>query len=364
MRGINCNFSAPKAILGEWVEQLVLKDAGLAWAYENGYMSDERISVEADGVRLTVLGTVADPVMTTVVYLVEGVDAEGAGAHISAVNGEGSFSWHDSPVDTPLGKVGMAHTDPLPEGENSVTLQLRSGGKLKSDLQASVTVDREEISRVSREYPLEYRWTMEGVSVEAHRVVYTPTQMLVEYTIAGGGSLGGTVRNDEHIYLLDSKGNQFNSSFRKGEMIEEDVWRSYAVFEWPKDTEDLQMVIPVLGRRELVDVEFTPDSVGKRQELDPGLQLAAWRTNGEIWNSKDILELGFKFEGDIRAFSEWTAVDADGNTHELDRPRWGMTGAEEFYGVSLDSFDPVKVRASEAQVVVRGDWEIPLPGAE
>ena len=59
-------------LVGTWVQELVLRDAGLSWAYDNGFMENSQVSVSREGITLTVLGTVADPVQTTVIYLLDG----------------------------------------------------------------------------------------------------------------------------------------------------------------------------------------------------------------------------------------------------------------------------------------------------
>ena len=353
--------SAQMPYVGDWVRQLVLKDAGLTWAYENGYMSESRVIAEKDGVRLTVLGTVADHIQTTVIYLIEGLNNQGA-VSIDAINGNQVGSWQSPPIDTHLGKVGMIHTNPLPNGRHFLTIRVRiESTTIASGPELNVEVSREAISRLSQEFPLDYRKTADGVTVEARRVVYTPTQVLVEYTISGGSPIEGPF-SEYAIYLVDTEGNRLVSSFSTGSEISGSQWYCQVVFNRPDDIRNLQMVIPTLGRYEEVNLVFTPEDVGKLNILDPDLTLVSWAKSQ--YPPSEQLELQVEFGGSVRGLRGWTLTSADSDTYDVKVMGMGWNKYSTIYGFNATYSESIKLTAAYAQYIVRGNWQIPLPEGE
>ncbi len=353
-------------ILGPWVQKLVLRDAGLNWAYENGYIKDSLVSAERDGVKLTILGAVADSVHTTVIYLVDGLQADTTNVYIREVNGEGVASWTEPGSDTPLGKVGMAQTRALPAGENVLTVVLRQGGNLSGDLEVNITLDREEISRLSQSFDLAFVDTVDGITVTARRVIYTPTQVMVEYTVSGGGTLHGTVRPEYRMYLLSAEGMRLDSVVGIGSYVD-GQWELQQVFNRPQNASGLKMVIPALGRYEEVALEFGPEDLNTEKEVfGSKLMLSGWHS------SAGRLEVTIIYpSGAVQTLGNWTVTGAGGEPIKV-------MGQGNIWGGSVDDTlraitdvlhieigtAPVRASVSKVQVIVPGNWQIALPSAE
>ncbi len=348
-------------ILGPWVQKLVLKDAGLNWAYENGYIKENLASAESDGVKLTILGAVADPVHTTVIYLVDGMHVDYPYATISAVNGEGVASWSDRGSDTPLGKVGIAQTRALPAGENTLTVTLMKGGNLNQELEVKITLDREEISRLSQSIDLDYEQTVDGITVRANRVVYTPTQVMVDYSVSGGSTLQGTSRPEHGIYLLAADGQQYNSVMGGGSYKDEQ-WELQQVFNHPQKKGPLTMVIPALGRYVDVNLEFTPKDLNTEKEvLGTKLMLTGWQGRLDV-------TVQYPAVGRIQELRNWYVKDAAGKKYETfrDGQSWSPAAGELFKSVTdrlqiEEGVIPVSAIAQEVQLIIEGNWQLALP---
>lgn len=358
--------SSRMPLIGPWVRELVLKDAGLNWAYENGYIQADQASVQRDGVSLTVLGVVADPVQTTVIYLVDGLKNEFTHVAIRAVNGEGVASWFQPGIDTPLGRVGFTQAKALTEGDHELTVTLLKGGNLAADLEVNVFVKREENSRLSQSYALDYEVTVDGITVQAERAVYTPTQVMVEYTVSGGGNLEGLTRPEHALYLLTPEGEKLNSVMGGGSMVGENRWELQQIFNRPAKIDGLKMVIPALGRFEEINLEFSPAQLGRtRKVLNSALKLEDW-----VHHSGGLkVKVGYQMDGLVQALRGWSVVVAGGGIFENPIPgqEWGWADESFVYSAYLltikEKSVPVKAIAKEAQLIIEGHWEIDLPAA-
>ncbi|GEM_PF-2492886 len=353
--------------IGPLIKQLVLRDAGLSWAYEHGYMDGSLATVEQDGVKLTVLGVIADPTQTAVIYLVDGIE-EDFSVYISKINGDGAASWTSPATKTSVGTIGIAQTYPLPEGEHTLTVILveedRDAGRRNERLSLELVTDRENISKLSISYDLDQEVTFDDISVKAKRVVYTPTQIMVEYTVIGGTGVGGAIPQEYASYLLTESGEKLYRVRSYGSHIADGVRELYEVFERPADVSNLKMVIPVQGKHQEINIEFSePTTIGI---LDTDIRFAGWVHEGNMIE----IEMHYEKYGRVKSITGWSVVDEGGNTEELTIWKGESFGAYENPGdfawvttkYELEETDrPVKLIATQVLTIVEGNWEIILP---
>lgn len=350
-------------VVGEWIQYLVIRDAGLEWAYQNGYISNPRISVESGSVSFAILGVVADPVQTTVFYLVDGFRGASPWVSIAAVNDRGVASWSAPGVNTPLGVMGMAHSYALGEGDHELTLVLNKSGNLTSELELRVPVSREAISRLSQSYNLVFSKTVDGVTLSANQMVLTPTQIRVDYTVNGGGLITGGIRKEHTITLLSENGEKTDSAQGGGTQIDGE-WQLYQVFNRPSSLFGLKMFVPALSRYEEINMELTREDVGNSKE-DYGVSLQDWRVNGST------IEIDVRFTNEkIQGLGKWSILGQDGKIYAAENPGYsfrtagdGPVGAT-YYLPLEDGVTPVKVVAGEVQLIVEGNWEVTLPSIQ
>ena len=341
--------------LGDWVRQLVLKDVGLAWAYEHGYISKHQETVSKNGCKLTILGTVADPIQTTVIFLLEGMD-EIPPIGLWSATGElySLYSWTDQQANTPLGFLGMVHTDPLPPGGQVLKMEVNELG-----LTIDIPVTRELIGRASREYILDFEETVGEATLKIHRLTYTPTQIKVEYNVFSSGYVAHSNQFPApDMFLVDGKGNRMQET-RSMVISGNNNWKGYNIFNRPRNTHNLSLFISDWAITQPVDLAFTPGDVGKELSVAGStLTLVSWEMNGPVWGSEDILELQIKCDGWIQDLAEWE-VDA------LARPTMQRKVNDNLaVGFTVPDCTPKIITARLAHLFVPGNWEILLPDAE
>ena len=348
--------SAQVPYLGNWVQELVFKDAGLAWAYEHGYIDDKQVTAVRDGVKFTILGTVADPIQTTVIYLAEGM---GADPHVYTRRGDGddvsSFSWHawnSKPISTPLGLLGMVHSEPLPQGDHDLVVQLQKGGNLKSDLALNIMVSSEPISKVSQEYVIDYQETVGNLSIKADRVVYTPTQIRVDYTVSGGSDFRGIAATGrEDIYLSDSEGNrQFRLYSSRGQSVVGE-WDCYDVFDRPQAANSLGMEISTWVYFEGADLASASDDALDFLVL-PG-------ENGRMSGSGGIFRVKSVIEGQMEVLGWSLKTWYFPQDYDQASPPVHSDGSP--LGCGIANIESDKAYADGTMVIKPVGWTIPLP---
>ena len=160
--------------IGVYIQEFALRHVGLQWAFDNGYMQGTVDQVSKNGVTLKILGVIADPVETTIIYLLQGVDESaikesGTNVYIPRVDGEGAGSWTSKPVATSVGFVGTSHTKALPNSTGTIEVEVRLPSGSKMGL--TIPVSREEISKLAEEVELNFAETIEGITVKASKVV-------------------------------------------------------------------------------------------------------------------------------------------------------------------------------------------------
>lgn len=354
--------------LGVYIQQFAMRHVGLEWAFENGYMQGTVAQISKNGVTLKILGIVADPVETTVIYLLQGVpgattETPGAVVYINSVDGEGVMAWTNQHLAaTSVGLVGTTHTRALPNttGIINVEVKLPHGDTMA----ISIPVSREEISKLAQDIELNFEQTIEGITVRATKAVLTPTQLMVDYSITGGHDVWGVPPQD-YLSYLSADDERYRKSDGSGGHLdyETDTWHLKSVFSRPKDLSEVKLVIPALSRSVPAELEWHLDGDRATAATDSGVELQIFDIR------KAVSSVYFRYypTETIWAPLEYTVTHADGSISVAKYPRQSWrpgdsvnphwTGVE----IELDSSSmPVVIRASAMSFVINGPWEIPI----
>jgi hypothetical protein len=367
MAPVAVNGSVDFPGVGTWIQQAVLRDSGLSWAYENGYVKGTMAQTSLDGVTLRILGVVADPVQTTVIYLLQGVEASANGSgnvpsvSITRVDGEGVASWTEPGNKTLFGQVGIVSTSPLTEDRSTLEVSLISAGT--SRLSLTIEADREELSRLAHSTDLNTLVSLEGIDVAGQRITVTPSQVVVEYTISGGQFAQGLIPEDMTLKLVTASGAEISASSSHGP-VTDGVRHIRTVFDRPADLNGAKLVIPVLAKFQDTQVAWSLVD-GK---VIYGVADAVFLQNVSYGAGQLAFEMVVDRAGDIWNFHGFEVENAAGEIHVLghNRSNWWHPGdidTIEVVGTRIslpEGFVPVLLRATEAEILVRGPWVMDL----
>lgn len=199
--------------LGPWAKKAILREAGFEWLYRDGHLLEEPVKLERDGFELTVLGYLADPLQTSLVYALEGPgSAEGLDSFVGkagvSFTGAGGVSglWRSYPLATPLGVLFVQQGDPI-SGETKINVEMC--GESGPPAVAQMAVVPATAVTVSADRIIEQTQSSNGCSVTLHRLLRTPAIMTVELISdkpisaygsnptlkAANGSVAGIVQN-------------------------------------------------------------------------------------------------------------------------------------------------------------------------
>jgi len=359
--------AADLPLIGPYIQQIAFRHVGLGWAFEHGYMQGTIAQVSKDGVTLKILGVVADPVETTVIYLLQGIDEattenEGAIVHITSVDGNGVVSWTNGGLArTSLGIIGTTHTRALanPTGIISIQTKLPQGDTMA----LSVSVSREEISKLSQEFPQVHEQVIDGITVKTTKAVLTPSQLMIDYTMNGGHGVWGATPREYRIHL-SAGGENYTQADGSGGYLDSvtNTWHLQAIFARPKTFEDIKLVIPALSTTVDTSLEWSLE------------QARATATNGDY--SMELFDISVE-EGLVSfrylpSLTVWaprglSVTYADGNEEQIERPNaiWrgdGITppGWSGFELELTSGSTPIRLRASALEVIVSGPWTLPI----
>lgn len=371
-------------VVGPWIQEVILSNAGLRWAYEHDLIAGTLARDAHDGIELKVLGVLADPAQTSVIYEVTGLppdpsDGEQAepvrahdglfwsppprtghpGVFIPRVNGQGTASSTPMAVRTPLGLVGTTFTYPLETEEAVLTVSLDYQGKSWS---VDVPVSRAPLGRYTREVPAGLSQTIGEVTVTVERVFYTPAQTIVEYVLTRPPFHGSTIWNNNrwspHVETADGRklygdGNSLGRYRDDGRQVER--------LGFPATAESATLVFPGLVRGEPASLEW-PLAPGEQVQEHAGtaIRLSRWQRDGQ----RLAVELEFP-AGAVTGLRSPVAVDAAGREFPTD----GGEGASESEGRAWRQYqwelpagaDPVAIRIDGVGIMQEGPWRFPLP---
>jgi hypothetical protein len=347
--------------IGVLIQQFAMRHTGLGWAFENGYIQGTMIQTSKNGVTVKVLGYLADPVHTTVIYVIQGVDSRqiednAIPVTINSVQGEGVFSWGGEVTATAVGFVGTVHTWAIPDPE--ATLNIAIGLPGNDSMNIILPVSREEISRLAEVKEIGSQRTMSGITVAVDSVTVTPSQLMVEYRLEGQKHEAGGLWGQEVMHL---RGPSLYMEPRAGSGGTFDAqtltWHLKAIFDRPADLSGLEFIIPVQAQH--VDVSFewpleATTAVAHSGDMSFEIYDAVVTANSVFFR--------YLFREDIQNLRSFELLYQDGSSEHIAHPvlSWSYL---QWLGVSLpvrEAAVPVAVRAYAVSVPVKGPWVIPL----
>lgn len=347
--------------IGMLIKQFTMRHAGLDWAFENGYVQGTMAEASKDGVTVKILGYLADPVHTTVIYVIQGVDRQELDHNlvpvtIRSVQGEETFSWGGEYTATALGYVGTVHTWAIPDQDAILHIHIGLPGEDSMSIRLPVT--REAVSRLATVSEVGREYSLHGVTVAVDKVTLTPAQLMVEYRIQGQGQQAGGLWGQETFHL---RGSGLRVEPRAGSggtfQSETETWHLRAIFDRPDDIQGLEFVIPVLAQQIDVAMQWSLTQQTAVAESG-GISLTIY----DIAVSEGNVHFKYDYQEAVQNLRDFTVVYADGSFEHISHPTMSWSYLE-WTGVQLPvkpGAVPVAVRADAVSVPLHGPWVLPL----
>lgn len=365
-------------LVGPVVTEIILKDAGLAWAYEMDLIGQSPIEVREGDITFRVLGVMADSRRTTVIYQFTGVPRQGAEdgkpvrasrglfgpppprqpaeVTISKVNGVGGMSSANPPKETPVGLVGTVSTMPIENPTAELTLAVRVGEKV---FEVKVPASRAGTDRFSREVAVNQSKEIDGVTVTVEAVIFTPAETVVRYQVKAPWFYGAIQWNPEtdskHLVVDGKRVEQVSGSGGVNGLM-------FASF--PPVSGRLQFIVPVEAKGVPIEAQW---------DLKPG---ATSQVGGqtitltEVEREGNAIALAWETQktDSYLGITGYEIVDSAGNARSLMRQNQSMSNYEHqgkrIYRFATElppGVDPVAIRATSLGVKVTGPWIFDLP---
>lgn len=369
-------------LVGPVVTEIIMKDAGLKWAYDTGLIQGNLAEVRQGGVTVRILGVMADSRRTTVIYQVKGAPArpktggkpmEARGlarpvpysptvdASISKVDGKGGFSSFSPPTETPVGWVGTVSTLPL-EGESAeLELTFRVGDER---LSVTVPASRAETDKYSREVVLNETREIDGIAFTVETVTFTPAETIIRYREEKEpffGSVQWDPETEGHYlevdgtrYAVTGGGSGVNHVFHEA---------------YPAVTgKSVKLVFPAAVKGVPVEATWPLTEGAVAEVLGVPVTLASYQREGDV--------VSFEWESPDRApfvgVSTFEVIDQNGEVYDLSTQSTGWSSESNYVddaGIRhrrfsmelLPGVEPVAIRARSAGVKVTGPWIFELP---
>ncbi|MGE5654227.1 MAG: zf-HC2 domain-containing protein [Bacillota bacterium] len=370
--------------IGPWLQKMALQRVGLEWAVENGYVQGTVAQASNNDVTLRIIGVVADPVQTALIYLIQGLErpqehanenelkAQRAGeidasrspipetalpqVRIVSVDGQGTSSWSQRPTWTSLGLVGVVETHPLPNEQGAIEMALYPHGDGNEKVQLTLPVSRAAESKLATVVPLDYQKTVDGITVRGDRVILTPMQMRVEYSVEGGHNVNGSIPTEYASYLTSASGQRMTG--HGGGSLNGAMWKYRAIFDRPSDLNGLTMVIPWLSKDVPIQLSwpFDADEPGQVALGTPVELKTRYVRPGEV-----CFELLWQQSERAWGFGGIKIYDAGGRLMDFNE-QWVEGNSSSVYGFrSPERSTPDRLSINTLEQVVAGDWVIPIP---
>lgn len=364
-------------LVGPVVTEIILKDAGLAWAYDMGLIGESAAEVREGAVSFRVLGVMADARRTTVIYQITGLPRSSGREEPARsrppslldgrpdsppfpgikVDGEGTMTQGGPPVETPIGLVGTVSTLPLSNPTAELTVMVRLGEKA---LEVKVPASRTETDRYSREVVVNQSQEIDGITMTVEAVIFTPAETVIRYR-RDGPMFYGPIQWDgkaEAKHLLVN-----------GKRVEVRNWgggfNGREFISFPPTSGRLQFVVPV---------EVKPSPVDVRWELSrPGETVWVGEnpvTLVEVRKESGVIDLTFTnpTSESFMGLAGIELVDGSGDARPVAHMNHGESNYQrdgtrtQHLSVQLpEGFDPVAIRATNTGTKVVGPWIFDLP---
>lgn len=363
-------------LVGPVVTEVVLKDAGLKWAYENHLIQGSLAEVKEGDVTVRILGVMADTARTTLVYQVVGLPAHprdgearpipgpgsllqdppappDVGIGIAKLGGQAAMSWQ-SYQETSVGLVGTVSTLPLETEKGTIELKVRIGIR-ESTLQMEIS--RAEAGRFSSEVPVNQSQTVGDVTITVKSVIYTPAETVIKYQVKKPEYWGSYSWQPQENHRLECGGKSVYPGDSHG--AGDDHMEAFPVAGCTP-----RFVVPMVVKGEPVHLVW-PLTEGATQQAAGGtITLKSWeRQDGriafEFWSAG-----GDGFKG----MDQLAVIDKDGQVYRFEH--WKSESAADMPDGTkrrVPEFDlptefmPVAVQADRIGVRLEGPWTFDLP---
>jgi hypothetical protein len=370
-------------ILGPVVTEIIMKDAGLKWAYENGLLQSTVASDTQDGVSLRILAVMAGPVRTTFIYQILGLpepdrrpeaakpiqagrslfsDFARPASYLPEIRFNklpGTVSYmvsQSEPAWTPVGLVGVVTTSPLKQTEGDIELTFTVQGH---ELHVTIPASRAAVDNLTREVPVRQSHTIGEVTITLDAVIYSPMDTIVRYKVDkpafnyGWGWNGG-----ELMAYIESGQERYKTTYTYHEPAF--IYQTFPVVKGPA-----RLVFP--GEVTGVDADLTwPLTPGATQQTD-GLTvtLEQWERQGD----RIAFQWSFPRSDRLVSFGGFDVVNEAGKTYPITAKGetfGGPQGPDSMQEKSLEAdlpsdVVPVAVRVHQKAQIVWGPWSFDLP---
>lgn len=369
-------------LVGPAVTKLIMNDAGLKWAYENGLIQETVAQDTQDGVTLRILGVMAGPVRTTFIYQILGLQgpAEGPEAAKPIQAGRSLFGEFARPADdlpqvrvnklpgtesffvslsqpewTPVGLVGVVTTSPLKEAEGDIALTFTVQGR---DLHVTFPASRAAVDKLTHEVPVGKSQTVGPVTITVDAVIYSPMDTIVRYKVDKPAYNYGWSWSGDLVAYIEGGEQQYQSTYTYHEP--DFVYEAFPVVKGPA-----RLVFPgeVIG----LDTDLVwPLSPGATQQSDGvTITLKQWERQGD----EIAFQWTFPRSDRLVSFDGFEVVDAAGQAHPIRGKAETFGGPHEPGSTQNKSLEadlsadvlPVAIRAHQKAQIVWGPWTFDLP---
>lgn len=369
-------------LVGPVVTEIILKDAGLKWAYDEGLIQGTLAEAKDGNVSVRILGFVADQARTTLIYQITGWQEPAPApdqpqpAHsgpwvlhmshpvrtypavaISNVNGDGVASWGSPPLMTPVGLVGSITSWPLEQETAPVTVTVEFGAR---KIHLDFTLHRSDKDSRSVTAGAGFSQRIKGVTVTVNSVSYTPAETLVRYTVSGPHFMGGIQYDgDEGTVFLESGGRQLKSLSSSGRYQPDGSLENFDTF--PAVTGPARLVIPTRFTGVVVDLVWPLHKDATQEMTGSVITLSDWHQTGQ--------EVGFQWQyqrNPLFGLDQVEVIDVAGKRYPVAatvRSTSVQNGREwrTAEGTIPEGVTPVAVAVKQAALRADGPWEFDLP---
>ena len=366
--------------LPAWVREFVYHGSRSEhkYAHQNGYFYESPIIVEDGEVKLTIWAALTYPQKTELIYTVEGIKGRDYSINITEIDGKPVAEKYNLPHDSwgsyaNKGIYATVSAHPLPTGKHELTVVMQSE-RLTQDMVVKVPVDADAMSHLYQTKTLYFEKTIEGITVTAEKLIYSPFKVWVDLKVTYGPGtdvyLGGVL---DTYYVAVDKGSMLQVQAAADNLVS--GVRTYSMsFDRPRKGDGVKLVIPaivvsylaedgsVIQEYETVG-EFTTADIGKTKQLwDQEWTLNSWR-----YESPE-LEFVIEYSGDEFSFV-WRIVGADGEILDAEFVNTtvgpgasGQKGTYKYRLLTPAVGEPAKIVAMmEKFHEVKGPIEITLP---
>lgn len=372
-------------LIGPVIQELIMKDAGLKWAYDAGLIQGTVAEATTGGVTVRVLAVVPDQAITTILYQITGLPdaSEPDGlkparvgqvgllgsltfpasaeprVRVKSVPGvHGIFFSQGQPMQTPVGLFGTLTTNAVTAEGGDMELEADIGGE---KLLLSFPVSRSASDKLTREYAVGQSRTIDEITYSIDAVLQTPVNTVVRYQVTKPDFYGSySWSNHEYSMRLEAGGEPIYSTADHGQ----GDYR-YALF--PKTKLPARLVLPASVKGVDADVVW-PLEPGTVKEIQ-GVPVTLFDRESE--GNRLAVSFHYPFDARLVAFTSFEAIDANGAAIPLQEEgsTWSDRGGpehSEFREIShaysfAGGAKPVAIRAKRIAVPVEGPWVFQLP---